>query len=99
MKQLLTLLTLITIVIVASAQTQAPPEYKVMVRAWNECAASIVIENDLFNELSRNLHMNPPWRVLDARAPALRAELIDKIIVEHKRRIKLLETIKAEDSK
>ncbi len=94
----MTLLTLITIFLVSLASQTPPAEQKrVIVTAWNECGASIEKENQLFTDLTKSLQLNPPWRVLDARAPAHRAQLIDEIIREHRRRIKLLEKIREAD--
>lgn len=91
MKHLVALLLLFS-----SAVAQAPPatQHRAIVSAWNECVVSADQDNAYWLELQKSLQLNPPWRVVDARAPARRAELIEKIIVEHKRRIQLLEKIR-----
>lgn len=85
----------------APVAAQAPPSKQKagILSAWNDCGKSIDRENEYIRELTKSLQANPPWRVVDAREPAKRAELIDKIVAEHKRRIELLERIKAEDSR
>jgi len=95
MKVALTILLLLT-----AATAQAPPagHQRAIIAAWKECGQSITAENKLLTELTKSFQSNPPWRVVDAREPMKRAALIDKIIAEHKRRILLLERIKAEDS-
>jgi hypothetical protein len=82
-----------------SAQTPVSVQQRAIVKAWNEFSASLVKENELLVALDQSMHTNPPWRVVDAREPAKRTKLIDGIIAEHLRRIKLLEKIRAEDLK
>lgn len=77
--------------------TELKKQRETMVATWNECGVSIDKENTLIQELTLSLQTHPPWRVVDARQPVLRAKLIDDIIAEHKRRIALLEKIKAAD--
>lgn len=88
---------LLVVMLIASAVAQAPPssQQRTIVTAWNECVVSVEKENGYFVELQNSLKFSPPWRVVDAQAPARRAEMIDKIIVEHKRRIELLEKIRS----
>ena len=96
MKILLALLLCFT-----AALAQAPPaQQRAMASAWNQLGPSITREDVYLNELTRSLQQNPPWRTLDASQDHAkrRAELIDKIIAEHKLRIGLLETIKKEDN-
>jgi hypothetical protein len=95
MKIVLTLLLCLT---PAIAQAPVTAQQHAIIAAWNECSASIDKENGLIRRLTKSLQLNPPWRVVDAREPEIRAELIDKIIAEHKKRIELLERIKREDS-
>lgn len=72
-------------------------QQRAIITAWDECGRSIERENDLLQQLTKSFQLNPPWRVLDAAEPAKRAQLIEKIIAEHKRRIQLLERIRKED--
>ena len=80
-----------------SAAQDPDRQRRAIVGVWNDCSASFDRENLLLDELNKSMHLSPPWRVVDAREPAKRAELIDKIIEEHKRRIPLLEQIRKTD--
>ncbi len=90
-------LTILLCLVPALAQAPVTDQRRAIVTAWNECATSIGRENAYLLELQKSLQTSPPWRVLDAQAPGRRAELIDKVIAEHRKRIALLEKIKAED--
>lgn len=94
------------------AETPDPNiQRRAMTRAWNECGESFAKENDSFaksndliDALNLSMHLNPPWRVTDAREPEKRALLIDALIIQQQlrivqagERIKLLEKIKKED--
>jgi hypothetical protein len=98
--KLLVLITLVTVLAVVPLCAQAPEvQRRAIVAAWNECGNSLTRENALIEDLTKSFQLNPPWAVTDAREPEKRAKLIDDIIVEHRRRIALLEKIKAEDGK
>lgn len=99
MKFVLCVMAALVLAVAGHAFSQHRDQQQRMVTAWNKCAESIVIENDLIARLTKSLQTNPPWRVVDADAPRERAELIDKIVAEHRKRIKLLEEIKREDSR
>lgn len=101
MRMILAVLTLITVLIVSPAVAQAPlvtEQERAMVDTWHALGQSIVIEDKAVGELTKSLQMNPPWRIVDARAATRRADLIDEIISEHERRIKLLKRLKQLDS-
>lgn len=88
----------VTTISSVSGQTPELKKQQVgIVTSWNELAVSIEKENLLLTDLTVSLRLSPPWRVVDAREPEKRAKLIDTIIAEHKRRIALLEKIKAAD--
>ena len=68
--KLLTLITLLSILIVAHARAQAPVpnQQRIIIKAWDECGESILKENALITELTKSFQLNPPWRVTDAHA-------------------------------
>jgi hypothetical protein len=87
----------VSLVLPGSAQTPPSQQQLTIVSAWNECGDSLLKENRLITELTSSLKLNPPWRVVDAREPTKRAKLIDRLIVQYRRRIRLLEIIKRVD--
>jgi len=97
MKPIIAVLLLLSPVL---AQAPATKQQHAIVTAWNAVGDSFSKENEIVDELNRDMHASPPWRVLDASRDHVkhRAELIDKIIAEHKRRIELFEKLKAADS-
>lgn len=95
---ILIVLTLITVLRVAVGQAPASDQQHSIVLTWNAVGDSYSRENLAIDGLTKSLQMNPPWRVLDAQAPRLRAEMIDKIIREHEQRIRLLKKLKQLDS-
>jgi hypothetical protein len=81
------------------AQQPAASKQHAIVSEWNQLGPSIERENGYLDALTKSFQRDPPWRVVDAAAPGRRADLIDKIIAEHEKRIDLLRKIKAEDSR
>jgi hypothetical protein len=92
-----TVLTLLLLLSAAVAQAPPAKQRRAIVSAWNECGQSIDLENGLLQELTRSFQTSPPWRVVDAREPEKRRQLIDDIIAEHERRIRLLKEIRQAD--
>lgn len=64
---------------------------------WKRFGDSLRKENPLLEQLTKSLQLNPPWRVVDAREVQKRSQLIDDTIKEHRRRIQILERLKAND--
>ena len=76
------------------AQNSLKEQQTAVVSTWNAIGESYSRENLVIDDLTKSMRLNPPWRVVDAREPAKREGLIDRIIEEHKRRIKLFEKLK-----
>jgi hypothetical protein len=101
MKALPTFLAVITMALFSLTYAQAPAtsQQREIATAWNTMGRSIDRENGLLQELQTSLMENPPWRVVDVSEshPKKRAKLIDQVIIEHRKRIDLLERIKKAD--
>lgn len=97
----LSVITIVIVMLLAAAPTlpqrSLTPRQRLIVSDWKRLAESIARENAMVDDLTKNFQLNPPWRVVDARAPEQRAELIDHIIAEHKLRIDLLAAIRQAD--
>jgi hypothetical protein len=88
-----TLLLLFALVVFARADSTPAEVERYVYQRWNECVASVVRENALWQELQKSLVERSPRVARDAR----RLDVYDELIREHELRLKALREMRAKE--